>query len=98
MFPLFVANGVTGVRVMWGLPDHHRWRAEISAGSRLGPRLVIASPILDGPRRGATPPWRIVLNAEQGREAVRRALQQGADFILAQQLGIKNYTPLGGKP
>lgn len=86
MFPLFLANGVTGVRVLWGLPDHHKWRTEISAGSRLGPRMVIASPTLDGPRRGATPPWRIVLNAEQGREAVRRAVQEGADFIKVYEL------------
>ena len=27
--PLFVANGVTGVRLMWGIPLHHGWRERI---------------------------------------------------------------------
>src|SRR5438552_4671173 len=27
--PLFIANGVTGVRLMWGMPMHQQWRNEI---------------------------------------------------------------------
>jgi hypothetical protein len=46
---LFIANGVTGVRQMWGMPQHHAWRKAIESGTLLGPRMVIASPILDGP-------------------------------------------------
>ena len=45
---LFVANGVTTVRDMGG--DHLellRWRAEVEAGTRLGPRLLIAGPYLE---------------------------------------------------
>ena len=41
--PLFVANGVTGVRVMWGNPamtgfpvPHTAWRKAIDAGTKLG--------------------------------------------------------------
>ncbi len=26
---LFTANGVTGVRVMWGEPMHHKWRTDL---------------------------------------------------------------------
>ena len=46
---LFIANGVTGARLMWGMPMHQQWRKEIESGSLRGPRLVIASPIVDGP-------------------------------------------------
>lgn len=78
--PLFIANGVTGVRLMWGMPMHHAWRQEIAPGTVLGPRLVIASSIVDGPK----PIWRgstAVGNADEAREAVRQAKQEGADFV-----------------
>src|SRR5262252_7880029 len=78
--PLFIANGVTGVRLMWGSPRHHAWRQAIAQGTLLGPRLIIASPIVDGPQ----PIWpgsTTVANAAEAREAVRTAKQAGADFI-----------------
>lgn len=37
--PLFLANGVTGVRVMLGSPEHHKWLTEIESGSLSGPRM-----------------------------------------------------------
>jgi imidazolonepropionase-like amidohydrolase len=45
---LFVANGVTTVRDTGG--DHEellRWRREVRAGVRLGPRMLIAGPYLE---------------------------------------------------
>lgn len=48
---LFIANGVTGVRQMFGTSDLLRWRDQIAKGTLLGPRMVVASPIVDGPRR-----------------------------------------------
>lgn len=48
--PLFIANGVTGVRQMWGMVEHYQWRRRIQEGSLLGPRQIIASPIIDGPK------------------------------------------------
>lgn len=80
LLPLFIANGVTGVRVMWGKPEYHAWRKDIEAGRFVGPRLVIASPIIDGPR----PYWDgsvSVGNEAQARQAVIKAKQDGADFI-----------------
>ncbi|MBV8910371.1 MAG: amidohydrolase, partial [Gammaproteobacteria bacterium] len=48
--PLFVANGITGVRDMGGdLEVLEGWRARVAAGSLLGPRMIIAGPMLDGP-------------------------------------------------
>jgi imidazolonepropionase-like amidohydrolase len=78
--PLFIANGVTGVRLMWGLEMHHIWRKEIEKGTLLGPRMVIASPIVDGPK----PIWpgSIAVTGEaDAREAVRKLKQDGADFV-----------------
>ena len=50
-FPLFVANGVTGVRDMGGdLAIVKQWRSDIASRKLLGPRLVIAGPMLDGPK------------------------------------------------
>lgn len=49
---LFVANGVTTLRDMGG--DHEellRWRREIRAGSRVGPRMFIAGPYLEAASR-----------------------------------------------
>lgn len=79
-FTLFIANGVTGVRQMFGNSDLLRWRDEIAKGSLLGPRMVVASPIIDGPQ----PVWPnsiSVSNEEEGRKAVRRVKQWGAEFV-----------------
>jgi hypothetical protein len=78
--PLFIANGVTGVRIMWGFPFHHEWRKKIESGSLLGPRMFIASALVDGPK----PFWPGSItagNAVEGQEAVRKAREEGADFI-----------------
>ncbi len=79
-FTLFTANGVTGVRQMFGGSDLLRWRDQIAKGSLLGPRMLVASPIIDGPE----PIWPnsiSVSNEEDGRRTVRRVKQWGADFV-----------------
>src|SRR5262245_12445531 len=35
--PLFIANGVTGVRQMWGFPFHQEWRKKIQSEGFLLP-------------------------------------------------------------
>ena len=49
--PLFIANGVTGVRDM-GSELHvvQDWRNQIAAGRLIGPRILTSGPMLDGPR------------------------------------------------
>jgi imidazolonepropionase-like amidohydrolase len=82
--PLFLANGVTGIRIMWGDPEDYAWRKEIEAGRLSGPRMVIASPIIDGPK----PYWRgsiSVSNEAQARQAVDKAKADGADFVKVYQ-------------
>jgi imidazolonepropionase-like amidohydrolase len=45
----YVANGVTTVRDLGGrLPELLAWRAGVRAGTRVGPRLLVAGPILEG--------------------------------------------------
>ena len=49
ILPLFIANGVIGVRDMGGdLPVLLQWRKEIADGRIIGPRMVISGPMLDG--------------------------------------------------
>ncbi|GAC1305831.1 MAG: amidohydrolase family protein [Steroidobacteraceae bacterium] len=84
--PLFVANGVTGVRDMGGdLPVLKRWRSDIEAGTLLGPRMIIAGPMLDGPtpRFPSSAP---VANAADARKVVADLKAQGVDFIKIQSL------------
>ncbi len=48
---LFVASGVTTVRDMGGeFEELLRWRREIGAGTRIGPRMLIAGPYLESAR------------------------------------------------
>lgn len=78
--PLFLANGVTGIRLMLGAPMHYDWRKEIELGKLPGPRMFIASPIVDGPK----PVWPgsiSAASAAEGREAVSKVKQDGADFL-----------------
>jgi imidazolonepropionase-like amidohydrolase len=84
--PLFIANGVTGVRDMGGeLEVLQQWRKEISAGTLLGPRMVISGPMLDGPKP-RFPSSIAIKNPEDGRHAVDDLKRRGADFIKLQSL------------
>ena len=77
---LFVANGVTTVRNMFGSPDQLAWRDEIAAGERFGPTIYTAGPIVDG----SPPVWpgsRVVTSFEEGVEAVHEQAAAGYDFI-----------------
>jgi TolA-binding protein len=82
---LFIANGVTGIRIMWGSPEDQEWRKQIEAGQLVGPRMVIASPIIDGPK----PYWRgsiSVATEQQARQTVDEVKKAGADFVKVYQL------------
>jgi hypothetical protein len=81
-FPLFIANGVTGVRDMHAFnPDAiYSWRAQTAERKALGPRIVTPGTLVDGPK----PIWPGSLSAgtaAEGREAVRTLKKRGADFV-----------------
>jgi cytosine/adenosine deaminase-related metal-dependent hydrolase len=81
-FPLFIANGVTGVRNMGGdLDDLLRWRADVRAGKRLGPQIVTCGPIVDGPEPAAQGPTIVVKNEAEARAAVDSLKQRAADCV-----------------
>jgi hypothetical protein len=82
-FPLFPANGVTGVREMGGpMPaaDQVRWRNRVANGDVLGPRLVVSGPFVDGPH--AIWPGSIKVSTnEDGKGAVDSLKAAGVDFV-----------------
>jgi imidazolonepropionase-like amidohydrolase len=83
---LFVANGVTGVRDMGGdLEPLKRWRSRIAAGEMIGPRMIIAGPMLDGPVP-AFPSSAPIKDGADGRNTVDELKKNGADFIKIQSL------------
>jgi tetratricopeptide (TPR) repeat protein len=82
---LFIANGVTGVRIMAGDPYDFKQREEIAKGFLIGPRMVIGSPLIDGPK----PLWPgsiSVSNEVEARKVVRQMNEIGYDFIKIYQL------------
>ncbi len=97
--PLFVANGVTGVREMWTdwqpdsmlpsglteLGEAHRLRTAIRTGRVVGPRLLFAGAPLDGPP-GTEEGVIVVRNAEEARAAVDVQAARGVDIVVVYQL------------
>lgn len=82
--PLFVANGITGIRDMGGdLDTLLQWRSQISSGAILGPRMIISGPMLDGPK-SRFPSSVSISTAEEGRKAVDDLKAKGVDFIKVQ--------------
>jgi imidazolonepropionase-like amidohydrolase len=83
-FPLFIANGVTGVRDMGSSLPWERirqMRGEIADGRILGPRFgAVPGRILDGPG-GRLDVGLAVATAGEGRQLVQSFKRQGADFI-----------------
>jgi len=69
----------------------HHWQHEIAAGTLLGPRMVVASNMLDGPHtiwEGAI----AIHDTAEARAAVREQQGRGADFIKVYSgLSRENY-------
>jgi len=84
--PLFVVNGVTGVRDMGSELDMvQSWRSEIEAGRLSGPRIYTSGPMLDGPKPRFPSSVAIATPADAHR-AVADLKRRGADFIKLQSL------------
>lgn len=79
---LFVANGVTTVRNMFGSPQQLAWREEIAANQRFGPRLYTAGPIIDG----NPPVWpgsTVLVDPAKAEAVVLAQKEAGYDFLKA---------------
>jgi imidazolonepropionase-like amidohydrolase len=84
VLPLFIANGVTGIRDMGSdLDAVLRARSAVAAHRLVGPRMVVSGPMLDGPKAtfAASIP---IATPEDGRKAVRLLKRRGSDFIKIQ--------------
>ena len=86
--PLFLANGVTGVRDMGSdLEPILAARRDVESGKLLGPRMIVSGPMLDGPK-SQFPSSISLATPEDGRSAVARLARRGVDFIK-----IQSYVP-----
>jgi len=63
------------------LPQIKQWRADVAAGTTIGPHIVAAGIIVDGPSPGCAPCSIAVGNAAEGRKAVLTVKEMGSDFI-----------------
>jgi imidazolonepropionase-like amidohydrolase len=78
---VILANGVTGIRIPIGKPEHLEYQKRIAAGEMIGPTLYVGSPQIAGQAFGAVFNGREVKTAEQARQAVRDFQAEGYDFI-----------------
>jgi hypothetical protein len=77
--PLYIANGVTGIRVMSGEKDTVAYRVEL-ARQQPSPEIYLASAIVDG----SPPIWPgsiVVKKPDDARRSVDEIKASGADFI-----------------
>ncbi len=89
ILPLFIANGVTGVRDMGGdVPVLFAWRKQIAEAQIVGPRMIISGPMLDGYLADGKslrfPSSVAITTPESAVAAVDSLKSQGVDFIKVQ--------------
>jgi hypothetical protein len=89
ILPLFIANGVTGVRDMGGdTPVLFAWRKQILERQIVGPRMIVSGPMLDGylpdGKSLRFPSSIAVATPESAIAAVDSLKLQGVDFIKVQ--------------
>ena len=81
----YLAQGVTGIRDMGSpLDDILRLRRETDEGAILGPHLVIAGPIVQGPLPFQMPVFISVRDGTAARQTVQMLKTRGVDFIKIQ--------------
>ena len=92
MLPLFLANGIVGVRDMGGpLERVLGLRDTVQRGALPGPRILTPGPFLDGPG-DADPSFVRVPDAASADAAVAMLLGKGVDFLKVQAgLGADAY-------
>ena len=89
ILPLYIANGVTGVRDMGGeLNVLQGWRDSIAKGTLVGPTMIMSGPMLDGylaDGKSLRFPSSIpVITPDDAVRAVRTLAAQHVDFIKVQ--------------
>lgn len=86
MLPLFIVNGITGVRDLGSnLEATLAARDSIAAHQLIGPRMLVSGPMLDGPTTRYAAAIK-VSNDSEARAAVRLLKGRGVDMIKTQSL------------
>ena len=86
MFPLFIVNGVTGVRDLGSNLDATlAARDSIAAHQLVGPRMMVSGPMLDGPTTRYAAAIKVA-TPDEARAAVRVLKDRGVDMIKTQSL------------
>lgn len=90
VYPLQIANGITGVRDMGGDVELLKQRRErIAKGELLGPHMLLAGPFLT---RGKSDEQSIgVNNPVDARQAVDSVKKQGLDFVKILSVSYESY-------
>jgi len=84
VLPLFIANGITGIRDMGSDLDAVLGaRSDVAKHRLVGPRMVVSGPMLDGPKVAFAASMAIA-TPEDGRKAVDTLGARGVDFIKIQ--------------
>ena len=99
-FPLFVANGVTGVREMWTKPQDvsqvFEWRRQFGKGTFTLPRIAAVGTVVDG-QPSKWPNTDTVATPDEARRMVRKI--KGVDFVKTySNLSREAYSRLSMKP
>jgi len=83
-FPLFIANGVTGVRDMWTKTPNmkfiNEWREGVNNGSLVAPRFLFVGTLVDG----IPPVWPAsdtIRTVDEARAMVHTIRDGGLDFV-----------------
>ena len=86
MLPLFIVNGITGVRDLGSnLEATLGARDSIAAHQLVGPRMIVSGPMLDGPTTRYQAAIKVT-TADDARAAVRMLKSRGVDMIKTQSL------------
>ena len=84
VLPLFIANGITGIRDMGSdLDAVLHARTDVAEHRIVGPRMVVSGPMLDGPKVSFAASMAIA-TPDDGRKAVDTLATRGVDFIKIQ--------------
>lgn len=100
-YPLLIAHGVTGIRDAGSevpLDTLTKWKQQIAAGTRVGPRLIVVGPALDERRPCTrTPEIHIcVATVADARQVVDSLQKAGVDMIKTYDLSERMYFAVVG--
>jgi Amidohydrolase family len=78
--PIMLANGITGMRDMWGSKDAIALRDSVNRNLMIAPRMLVGSPIVNGPRVFSQAAVTIT-NIKEVPGIVDSLQREGYDFI-----------------